>query len=92
MLSSVQLNRVQFLIQESNNSRVNLASHDQNMIHTNRLNAPLILCKQSLLQWDIQNYEIFERELGINIERISELMSNIITLYTNYLKSNTESG
>ena len=38
------------------------------------------------------NYQIFERALGINIERISEIMPNIITLQTNYLKSNTESG
>ena len=62
------------------------------MILTNRLNAALILCKQKLLQWDIQNYQIFERALGINIKRISAIMPNIITLRTNYLKSNTESG
>ena len=60
------------------------------MIRTNKHNAALILCKQKLLQWDRQNYQIFERELGINIERTSEIMPNIITLQTNYLKSNTE--
>ena len=62
------------------------------MIRTNRLNAALILCKQKLLQWDIQNFQIFKSELGISIERISEIMPMIITLQTNYLKSNTESG
>ena len=82
----------QFPIQESNNSRVNLASHDQSMIPTNRLNAALILCKQKLLQWDIQNYQIFEKELEINIELISSIMPNIITLQTNYLQSYTKSG
>ena len=50
------------------------------MIRTNRLNAAFILCKQRLLQWDIQHYQIFERKLGINIERILEIMPNIITL------------
>ena len=62
------------------------------MIRTNRLNAALIFCKQKLLQWDRQNYQIFERALGINIERTSEIMANIITLQTNYLQSNTEAG
>ena len=62
------------------------------MIRTNRLNAALILCKQKLLQWDRQNYQIVERELGINVEQTSEIMPNIITLQTNYLKSNTEAG
>ena len=42
----------------------------------------MILCKQKLLQWDIQNYQIIKNELGINIERISEIMPNIITLQT----------
>ena len=62
------------------------------MICTNRLIAALILFNQKLLQWDKQNNQIFERELGINIERTSEIMFNIITLQTNYLKSNTEAG
>ena len=60
------------------------------MIRTNRLNAALILCKQKLLQWDRHNYQIFERDLGINIERTSEIIPNILTLQTNYLKCNTE--
>ena len=92
LLTTIQPKQFQFLIQESNNSRVNLALHDQNMIRTNRLNAALILCKQKLLQWDRQNYQIFKRELGINIKRSSEIMPNTITLQTNYLKSNTEAG
>ena len=92
LLSTIQPKRFQFLIQESNNNRVNLASHDQNMILTNRLNSAFILCKQKLLQWDRQNYQIFERELGINIDRTSEIMPNIITLQSNHLKSNTEAG
>ena len=62
------------------------------MIRTNRLNAAYILCKQKLLQWDIQNYQIFEIDLGINKERILEMVPNIITLQTNYLRSNIESG
>ena len=62
------------------------------MIRTNRLNAALILCKQKLLQWNRQNHQIFERGLGINIERTSEIIPNIITLQTNYFKSTTEAG
>ena len=92
LLSTIQSKRLQFFIQESNNSRVNIALHDQNMIRTNRLNAAFILYNQKLLQLDIQNYHIFESEIKINIERISEIMPNIITLQTNYLKSNTESS
>ena len=56
LLSTIQPKRFQFVIQESNNSRVKLGTHDQNMIRTNRLNAAFIMCKQTLLQWDIQNY------------------------------------
>ena len=62
------------------------------MIRTNKLNAALMLCKQNLVQWDRQNYQIFERELGINIKRLSEIMPNMITLQTNYFKSNTKAG
>ena len=92
LLTTIQPKQFQFLIQENNNSRVNLASHNQNMIRTNRLNAALILCKQKLLQWNRQNHQIFERGLGINIERTSEIIPNIITLQTNYFKSTTEAG
>ena len=42
LLTTIQTKQFEFLIQESNNSRDNLASHDQNMIRTNRLNAALI--------------------------------------------------
>ena len=89
LLSTIQPKRFQFLIQESNNSRVNLATHNQNMIRTNRLNAALILCKQKLLQLEMQNYQIFKRKLGIIIVRISEMLPNIIRLQNNYLKRNT---
>ena len=90
LLSTIQPKGFKFLSQESYNSRVNLASHDQNMICTNRLNAALILCKQKLLKWVILNYRIFGKELGINIKVISEIMPNIKTLQTNYFKSNIE--
>lgn len=60
------------------------------MIRINRLNAGLILFKQILLKWDLQNYKNCNRELGINIKRILEIMFNIIRLQKNYLKSNSE--
>ena len=78
--STIQPKLFQFLIQENNYNRFNLASHNQKMIRTNRLHAAFILFKQKLLQWDIQNYQTFEKELSINIERISEIMPNLITL------------
>ena len=45
-----------------------------------------------MLQWNIQNYQIFERELGISVERTSGIMINIIGLQTNYLKSDNEAS
>ena len=74
------------------NPALSLSSHDQEMHRANRLNAALLMCKQTLLQWNSQNYQIFERELGINVERASGVISNIIGLQTNYLKSDNEAS
>ena len=71
---------------------MSLDSHNQEMVRSNRLNTALLMCKQNLLQWNTQNYQIFEKELGINVERTSGIMPNIIGLQTNYLKSDNEAS
>ena len=57
------------------------------MVRSNRINAALLLCKQRLLQWDTENYYIFERELEIKIDRTAGIIANINPLLTDYSRS-----
>ena len=52
----------------------------------------LLFCVANAFTMGHSKLSNFKRKLGINIERISEIMFNKITLQTNYLNSNIESG
>ena len=86
--TSTQRNPFQVLVHIVDERPNSLASHNQELVRSNRINAALLLCKQRLLQWNTENLNIFERELDIKIERTAGIIANINPLQTDYSRSN----
>ena len=85
--TSTPLNTFQVLVHRVEQKLNSLELHNQEMARSNRINASLILCKQQLLQWNSENFNIFERELEIKIERTAGIIANINPLQTDYSRS-----
>ena len=72
------------IVQQVTSQGQSLLSHDQTLVRSNRRILLRNLCKHRLSQWAGADNKIFKSELGVNMERGADNMSNIDRLQTTY--------